>query len=155
MVDLKTSAIDTATDITLLDLLMMVDVSVTTGTAAGPAGKNVRPTFTQVLAFLRPLTLLQEINTQVASYTALLSDSQKLITISTAAVSELTVPDFATVAWPTGVKIDVIQLGVGSIQFKPAGATATLQTRTTGSKATLQYLGSDIWHLSGDLAAVV
>lgn len=61
------------------------------------------------------------INAQTASYTLVLTDGGKNITMTVASANTLTVPTNASVAFPTGVGIGVINLGAGACTVTPAG----------------------------------
>lgn len=66
-----------------------------------------------------------EANTQTGtSYTLVLTDGGKQITMSNASASTLTVPPNASVAFAIGVRLMVIQLGAGLVTITPgAGVT--------------------------------
>jgi hypothetical protein len=91
------------------------------------------------------------------TYTLALSDAGKLLTLTNAATITLTVPDEATVAFPTGSRVDIVQLGAGQVEIDPAsGVTVDAKNgddKLAGqySAATLIYLGSDDWIMIGDL----
>ena len=89
-----------------------------------------RQTFTagQVLTAAQ-MTLLQEniwiddVNTQTGtSYTLVLTDAGKQVTMSNASASTLTVPANASVAFVIGTRISVINLGAGIVTLTPAAA---------------------------------
>lgn len=92
------------------------------------------------------------------SYTLVLSDAGKLITLNNAASITLTIPTNASVAFPLNTRIDLIQYGAGQVTVGGAGVTI----RSSGSKlkltgqysgATLWKKGTDEWVLIGDIAA--
>lgn len=91
------------------------------------------------------------------SYTLALADAGKLVTLDNAATITLTVPDNATVAFATGARIDIVQLGDGQVEIDPAGGVTVDSSggddKLAGqySAATLIYRGSDEWLLIGDL----
>lgn len=88
-----------------------------------------RQTFTaaQVLTAAQMNTLQasvwsDDVNAQTGtSYTLVLTDAGKQVTMSNASASTLTVPTNATVAFDVGVVIKVIQLGAGAVTLTPAG----------------------------------
>jgi len=98
------------------------------------------------------------INTQTGtSYTLVLTDGGKLVTLNNAAAIALTVPQNSSVAFPTGTVIELAQLGAGQVTV--GGAGVTLQS-TPGLKISAQYgaarlvkLATDTWLVTGDLAA--
>jgi uncharacterized protein YceK len=91
------------------------------------------------------------------SYTLVLTDAGKLITLSNASAITLTIPTNASVAFPLNTRIDLIQIGAGQVTVSGAGVTI----RSSGSKLKLtgQYSGAtlwknatDEWYLIGDIA---
>jgi hypothetical protein len=101
----------------------------------------------------------QSVNAQTGTtYTAVLSDAEKVITLSNASAITLTVPANASVAYPTGTHIDLIQTGAGQVTVVGAGgvtvlSTPTLKFRAQYSGATLVKTATNGWYLLGDLAA--
>lgn len=99
------------------------------------------------------------INTQTGTtYTLVLADAGKLITLNNASPITLTVPTNATVAFATGTRIDLTQLGAGQVTIAGAGVTfnskgAKLKITGQYSAATLIKIGTDTWVLIGDLSA--
>ena len=104
-------------------------------------------------------TAMIAINAQVASYTAVLTDDGKLVTMSNASANTFTVPPNSSVAFGIGTQINIAQLGAGSTSIV-AGAGVTLNS--AGAKLTLdaQYAictcvktGTDEWFVVGNLKA--
>lgn len=155
MVDLKISALDGDAGLSTADLFVMVDVSVTTGTAAGPAGKNVKVPASDVIAFLRPLILQRVVLAKTASYTPVKADQYTVITFNSAIDVDMTLSDFTTENWDSGSSIIVIQLGVGQVYFVPDGGIASFRTRKVASRCEVMYLGGDVWDISGDFEEAV
>jgi len=104
-----------------------------------------RQTFTaaQVLTAAQMNTLQasvwsDDVNAQTGtSYTLVLTDAGKQVTMSNASASTLTVPPNSSVAFDVGVRIVVIQLGAGSVTLT-AGAGVTVSSLST-SLALSQY----------------
>ena len=100
----------------------------------------------------------QTINAQTGTtYTLVLTDAAKLVTLTNAAAVTLTVPTNTSVAFPVGTHVDWAQLGAGQVTVAPAGgvtvnATPTLKARAQYDAATLVKLATDTWLLVGDLA---
>jgi hypothetical protein len=98
------------------------------------------------------------INTQTGTtYTLVLGDAGKLITMSNASAITLTVPTNSSVAYATGTRIDIAQLGAGQVTISGAGITFTSKgsaLKITGqySAASLLKTGTDTWLLIGDIA---
>ncbi len=97
--------------------------------------------------------------TQAADYTLALADAGKVIEVTKATAAIVTVPPNATVAFPIGSIVEVLQAGAGQITLT-AGAGVTLRSfsgwaKTTGqwSSALLRKRATDEWVLVGDLTA--
>ena len=119
-----------------------------------------RQTFTagQVLTAAQMTTLQDaiwsdDVNTQTGtSYTLVLTDSGKQVTFSNASAIALTVPENASVAFAIGVKITLINLGVGVVTVAGTGAavvsaSSTDTTLNQYAVATLIKTGTDAWTL--------
>jgi hypothetical protein len=108
--------------------------------------------------------LTQTINSQTGtSYTLVLSDHGKYITLSNASAITVSIPTNATAAIPVGASIDLIQIGAGQVTVQAAssgtttvystGATAAApKTRVQYSAITLKKIATDTWHAIGDIA---
>jgi hypothetical protein len=108
--------------------------------------------------------LTQTINAQTGTtYTLVLSDHGKYITLSNASAITVSIPTNATAAIPVGASIDLIQIGAGQVTVQAAssgtttvystGATAAApKTRVQYSAITLKKIATDTWHAIGDLA---
>ena len=98
------------------------------------------------------------INTQTGTtYTTVLADQSKLVTLNNGSAITLTIPANSSVAYPVGTKIDLAQLGAGQVTVAGAGgvtvnATPTLKLRAQYSAATCIKIATDTWLLVGDLA---
>lgn len=128
------------------------------GTASAGSSANysradhVHPTDTS----RSPLNI--SINAQAASYTLVLADNGKMVEMSVASANNLTVPTNASVAFPIGTQITVVQTGAGQTTIVAAsGATVNgtpgLKLRAQWSTATLIKRGTDTWLATGDLIA--
>ena len=90
------------------------------------------------------------------TYTPVLADNGKLVTLSNASAITLTVPTNASVAYATGAQINIQAIGAGQVTV--AGDTGVTvngtgtKLRAQWSAATLVKLGTDSWTLIGDLA---
>jgi hypothetical protein len=92
------------------------------------------------------------------TYTTVLADQGKVVELSNASAITLTVPTNASVAYPTGTQINLLQTGAGQVTVAGAGgvtvnATPGLKLRAQWSSATLLKRGTDTWVLLGDLSA--
>lgn len=102
--------------------------------------------------------MAQTINAQTGtSYTLVIGDAGKLVTLSNAGAITLTVPTNASVAFNIGTRIDIVQLGSGQVTVAGAGvtlrSTPTLKTRTQYSALSLIKIATNEWLIVGDLAA--
>ena len=111
------------------------------------------PTSGAVLDHVASATLNNQTGT---SYTLVLSDKGKVVTLSNASAITLTIPANASVAFPIGTQIPFVQIGAGQVTV--AITTDTLSsvggaTKLTGqySAGTLIKLTSTIWVLVGDI----
>ena len=102
------------------------------------------------------------INNKTASYTAVLSDADKLITMTVAGANTFSIPTNATAAFPIGTRINVAQFGAGTTTISAAtpgtttvvsaGATpAAPYTRIQYASATCIKTGTDSWFVLGDI----
>jgi hypothetical protein len=92
------------------------------------------------------------------AYTLVLSDAGKMVTLNNAAAVTLSIPTNASVAFPAGTRIDLVQYGAGQVTVGGAGVTirssgAKLKLAGQYSGATLWKRGSDEWVLIGDITA--
>lgn len=101
-----------------------------------------------------------DINAQTGTtYTLVLADAGKLVTLSNGSAITLTVPTNASVAYPTGTVIALAQLGAGLVTVEGASGV-TINGATPGDEdlagqwgtASLTKLATDTWLLSGGIA---
>ena len=110
------------------------DAEFTTGTdtaRAVTADQVASVTQTMTNKTLTDAKIVGAINAQTGtSYTLVLTDASKTVTMSNASANTLTVPPNASVAFPTGTRLMVQQLGVGATTIA-AGAGVTINAPTT------------------------
>ena len=100
----------------------------------------------------------QAINAQTGTtYTTVLADGGKLVTLSNGSAITLTIPPNSSVAYPVGTKLDFIQIGAGQVTVAggagvTVNSTPTLKFRTQHSGASCIKIATDTWQLVGDLA---
>jgi hypothetical protein len=91
------------------------------------------------------------------TYTLVLTDNGRLVTLNNAAAITVTVPLNSSVAFATGAVINIQQIGAGQVTVAGAsGVTVTgtgTKLRTQYSAAALVKTGTDSWTLIGDLSA--
>lgn len=102
------------------------------------------------------------INAQTGtSYTTVLADNGKLVTLSNAAAIAVTIPLNASVAYPVGAQINMVQLGAGQVTVSGAGGVtvvstgataATPKTRAQYSTLTAVQTSTDNWLVMGDIS---
>ena len=98
------------------------------------------------------------------TYTFVLTDANnELITASNASAQTYSIPTNASVAFPIGCQINIIQIGAGqvTIQAVTSGTTTVLsyggtaaapKLRAQYSAATLVKVATDTWYVIGDIA---
>ena len=103
---------------------------------------------------------LTPINQKTASYTlSLLTERDDLIEMGSGSALTLTIPTDATLDFPIGTSIDILQTGAGQVTVAPVSGTVTvnatpgLKLRTTWSSATLFKRAANTWVVFGDLTA--
>lgn len=92
------------------------------------------------------------------TYTLVLTDVAKVISLTNAASITLTIPTNATVAFPTGTQILLYQGGAGQVTVSGAGVTIRAQGNKTKmnaqySVAALLKVGTDEWVFFGNTTA--
>jgi len=126
---------------------------------------TTRPTFvaSQVLTASEQnqlATAIIAINAQTgATYTAVLTDDGKLVTMSNASANTITIPPNSGVAYGIGTQINIAQLGAGQTTIV-AGAGVTLNSAGTKLKLKEQYAvatcvktDTNTWFVVGNLSA--
>jgi hypothetical protein len=108
-----------------------------------------------------PLTIDPKTGT---TYTFILTDANnELITASNASAQTYSIPTNASVAFPIGCQINIIQIGAGQVTINAvtSGTTTVLSTgaapaapklRAQYSSATCVKVGTDSWYVIGDIA---
>jgi hypothetical protein len=100
---------------------------------------------------------------ETASYTAVLANNGQVVTMSVGSANTFSIPTNASVAFPIGTQINVLQIGTGqtTIQAVTSGTTSILSTGATAaqpklrvrySAATCLKAGTDLWYVFGDIA---
>ena len=104
------------------------------------------------------------LNAQTATYTVVLTDNRnKLVTMSVAGANDFLIPTNASVAFPIGSVINVIQIGAGQTTIKAVTSGTTTISSTGASaiapKLRAQYsaascikVATDTWYVIGDIA---
>ena len=102
------------------------------------------------------------INTQTGtSYTTVLADNGKLVTLSNAAAIAVTIPPNSSVTYPVGAQINMAQLGAGQVTVSGGSGVTIVSTGATAAtpKARAQYstltavqTSTDNWLVMGDIS---
>ena len=92
------------------------------------------------------------------TYTLVLLDDSKVVTLSNASAITLTIPTNASVAFPIGSQVNIVQLGAGQVTV--GGAGVTIRSQGTRLKLNGQYaaasllkIATDEWVIIGNTAA--
>jgi hypothetical protein len=108
-----------------------------------------------------PLTIDAKTGT---TYTFALQDANnELITASNASAQTYSIPTNASVAFPIGAQINIIQIGAGQVTINAVtsgttsvlsngGTAAAPKLRVQYSSATLVKVATDAWYVIGDIA---
>jgi len=100
---------------------------------------------------------------EIASFTAILANNGQVVTMNNASANTFSIPTNASVAFPIGTQINVLQIGAGqtTIQAVTSGTTTILSTAASAAApkirarygmATAIKAGTDIWYIVGDIA---
>ena len=96
-------------------------------------------------------------NRQTANYTLVLTDQNDIVETNVATANTVTVPTNASVAFPIGTEIFVMQYGAGQTSFVAASGV-TIRSKANALKIGSQYtgaclvkVGTDEWYLVGSL----
>ena len=100
---------------------------------------------------------------ETASYTGVLANNGQVVTMNNASANTFSIPTNASVAYPVGTQINVLQIGAGqtTIQAVTSGTTSILSTAATAAApkirarygmATCIKAATDTWYVVGDIA---
>ena len=88
------------------------------------------------------------INAQTASVTGVLTDAGKTVTMTNAGATTFTVPLNATVAYPTGTRINILNLGAGACTVTATGGvtiSGTIAALAQNGAAAIVKTGTNTW----------
>jgi hypothetical protein len=111
---------------------------------------------TQTVAAVPSLTVFSE---KTASYTLdTIDHKDNLVEVNSGSATTFTIPTNASLAWPVGASMDILQTGSGQVTISPAsGVTLNFtpgnKLRTQWSSATILKRSADSWVVYGDLTA--
>jgi hypothetical protein len=100
---------------------------------------------------------------ETASYTAVLANNSQIVTMNNASANTFSIPTNASVAFPIGTQINILQIGAGqtTIQAVTSGTTTILSTAATAAApkirarygmATAIKAATDTWYVLGDIS---
>ncbi len=100
---------------------------------------------------------------ETATYTVVLGNAYQLVTMNNASANNFQIPTNASVAFPVGTIINVLQIGAGQTTIQ-AVSSGTTTINSTGATATAPKLrarysaasciksATDTWYVVGDIA---
>lgn len=100
---------------------------------------------------------------ETASYTAVLANNSQVVTMDNASPNTFSIPTNASVAFPIGTQINVLQIGAGQTTINAVtSGTTTIQStgaapaapkiRARYGAATCIKAATDTWYVIGDIA---
>ena len=100
---------------------------------------------------------------ETASYTAVLANNGQVVTMDNASANTFSIPTNASVAFPIGTQINVLQIGAGQTTINAVtSGTTTIQStgasaaapklRARYSMATCIKASTDLWYVTGDIS---
>jgi hypothetical protein len=137
------------------------------GTVTLPTGSVTLASLTGTETFTNKTLTDAKINLAIdpetASYTAVLANNSQIVTMNNASANTFSIPTDASVAFPDGTQITVLQIGAGqtTIQAVTAGTTTVNSTGATAnaprlrvrySSATCIKLSANNWVVLGDIS---
>jgi hypothetical protein len=101
------------------------------------------------------------IDEKTTSYTIALNDVDKMIKVNSSSNLEVLIPAQSSVNFPIGSRLEVYRAGTGEVTITtPGGSGVTIRSKYNNNRISVQYsgamitkIGSDEWHLIGDLKA--
>jgi hypothetical protein len=127
----------------------------TGASVTGPTGPSDGPT--GATGSVGSFANSQDINARTTGYTLVLADAGKLVTVSATTGVDVVIPAIASVAFPTGVHVDLLRLGTGPVSVTgvtgvTVNASPGTSLRATYSAATCIHYEHDKWVVVGDLS---
>ena len=171
-----TVSIDTAVTADLTTAQTLTNKTLTTpvissisnsGTVTLPTGTVTLASLTGTETFTNKTLTDAKVNlafdAETASYTAVLANNSQVVTMDNASANTFSIPTNASVAFPIGTQINVLQIGAGqtTIQAVTSGTTTIQSTGATAaqpklrarySAATCLKAATDLWYVFGDIA---
>jgi hypothetical protein len=150
--------------------------SVTAGTGLSGGGSSGAVTLSINTAVTADLTTAQTltnktftsplinlgVNAQTGtSYTTVLADNGKLVTLSNTSPITVTIPPFSSVAYPVGAQLNFSGINTGAVTFAQGAGVTIVSTGATASapalrarysSATAICISQDNWLIAGDIS---
>jgi hypothetical protein len=150
--------------------------SVTAGTGLSGGGSSGAVTLSINTAVTADLTTAQTltnktltsplinlgVNAQVGTtYTTVLADNGKLVTLSNTSPITVTIPPFSSVAYPVGAQLNFVGINTGTTTFAQGAGVTIVSTGATASapalrarysSATAICISQDNWLIAGDIS---
>jgi hypothetical protein len=150
--------------------------SVTAGNGLSGGGSSGAVTLTIDTAITADLTTAQTLTNKVltspqinlginaqtgTTYTTVLADNGKLVTLSNASTIAVTIPPNSSVAYPVGAQINMAQLGAGQVTVSGGSGVTVVSTGSTAASPNtrVQYstltaiqTSADNWLVVGDIS---
>ena len=133
-------------------------VNAGTGLTGGGTSGSVTLAIDSDIVALKNISINAQIGT---TYTTVLSDNGKLITLSNASAITATIPPNASVAYPVGAQLNFAQLGAGQVTISQGAGVTIVSTGSTASApklraqystATAVQTSADNWLVMGDIS---
>jgi hypothetical protein len=95
------------------------------------------------------------------SYTTVLADNGKLVTLSNTSPITVTIPPFSSVAYPVGAQLNFVGINTGAVTFAQGSGVTIVSTGATASapalrvrysSATAICISQDNWFIAGDIS---
>jgi hypothetical protein len=95
------------------------------------------------------------------SYTTVLADNGKLVTLSNTSPITVTIPPFGSVAYPVGAQLNFVGINTGAVTFAQGSGVTIVSTGATASapalrarysSATAICISQDNWLIAGDIS---
>jgi hypothetical protein len=159
-----TVSIDTSVTADLTTAQTLTNKNLTSGTNTFPSSlATLTGTETLTNKTLTDPKINLAFDAEIASYTAVLANNGQIVTMDNASANTFSIPTNASVAFPIGTQINVLQIGAGqtTIQAVTSGTTTIQSTgasaaapklRVRYSAATCVKAGTDLWYVFGDIA---
>jgi hypothetical protein len=101
------------------------------------------------------------IDEKTLSYTITTKDANKMIRMNSSSNLQLLIPDNSSAAFPIGSRVEVMRYGSGEVSIVAvSGSEVTIRSKNNNARISTQYsgamltkIGTNEWHLIGDLKA--